>query len=112
MKFQFVLLGVLCCLVAQAAGKPSQVTPPANKSATGAQQSLKGCIDEQDGHYVLLDDLMVKITGLQSESSDKEIFAKYLGRKVQLRGTGSFGQNGMFKVTSIGQVTGNCGPAK
>jgi hypothetical protein len=112
MKFQVVLPGVLFCLAAQAAGQPGQGAPTPKQSASKAQQSLTGCVDEQDGQYVLLDDQMLKITSLQSAGSDQEVFAKHLGRKVQVRGTKSSGQKGTFKVTSIEQVSGNCGQAK
>jgi hypothetical protein len=69
-------------------------------------------MDEQDGQYVLLDDQMKKITNLRSAGSDKEVFAKHLGRRVQVRGTQSSGEKGMFKVTGIEQLSGNCGQAK
>jgi hypothetical protein len=112
MKFQVALLGVLICMVAQTAGNRSQSTPTPSKSAPTAQQSLTGCIDEQDGHYVLLDDQMVKITSLQSAGSDQEVFAKHLGRKVQVTGTKSSGQESTFTVTGIERVAGSCGRAK
>jgi hypothetical protein len=112
MKFRVVLMGVLFCLAVQAAGKPDQSAPAPNKASPAAQQTLTGCIDEQDGHYVLLDDLMLKITGLQSAGTDQEVFAKHLGSKVQVKGTRSSGQNSIFKVTRIEHVAGNCGQAK
>jgi hypothetical protein len=113
MKFQVVLPGVLFCLAAAAGNKPSQVDAPAmNQSAPTAQGALTGCIDEQDGHYVLLDDHMVKITNLQSAGSDKEVFAKHVGRMVRVRGTKSSGLTGTFKVTGIERLEGNCGEVK
>ena len=113
MKFLVVLIGVVCCLAAQTAGKPNQDSPTPSQSASKAQQSLTGCIDEQqDGQYVLLDDQMQKIARLQSAGSDKEVFAKHLGRMVQVKGTKSSGQKATFRVTSIEQVPGNCGQAK
>jgi hypothetical protein len=112
MKLQFVLIGVLFCLAAQAAGQPGQSAPKATKAGPAAQRILTGCVDEQNGHYVLLDDQMLKITGLQSAGADADVFAKYLGNKVQAKGTRSSGQDSMFKVTSIERVAGNCGPAK
>jgi len=108
---KFILLGVLLGLVAQAAGKLTQGAPAPNRSSR-AQQSLTGCIDEQDGRYVLLNDRMLKIASLQSANSDQEVFAKHLGHMVQVRGAKSSGKNGPFKVTSIEQVAGNCGQAK
>jgi hypothetical protein len=112
MKFQVVLLGVLVCMAAQAAGKPSQGVPAINQSAPEAQQSLTGCVDEQNGQYVLLDDQMVKITGLQSTGSDREVFAKYVGRKVKVSGSKDSGQKDTFKVNKIEQISASCGPAK
>jgi len=111
MKVRVILLGVLFCLAAQAVGKPGQGAP-ATKSVPAAQQSLTGCIDEQYGQYVLLDDQMLKITNLQPAGSDKEVFAKYLGHKVQVRGTKSSGPKGAFTVTGIEQIADNCGQAK
>ena len=111
MKFQVALLGVFICLTAQAASGLSQGAST-NKAVSRAQQSLTGCIDEQDGQYVLLDDQMLKITNLKSAGSDNEVFAKHLGHKVRVRGAKSSGQTGTFKVTDIEQLAGNCGQAK
>jgi hypothetical protein len=55
MKFQILLLGVLFFLAADAARKPSQSVPTAKSAGPVAQQILTSCIDEGDGHYVLLD---------------------------------------------------------
>jgi hypothetical protein len=112
MKFQAILLGALFCLVAQAASKPSQGAPTPNQSAPKAPESLTGCVDQRDGQYVLLDDQMLKIANLQTAGSDQEVFAKHLGRMVQVKGTKSSGQKATFRVTSIEQVPGNCGQAK
>jgi hypothetical protein len=56
--------------------------------------------------------MMLKITNLQSAGTEREVFAKYLGRRVQVRGTRSSGQNSIFKVTSIGDAAANWGEAK
>jgi hypothetical protein len=111
MKYQMVLLGVLIGLTPQAGSKPSQGATT-NQSAAETRQSLTGCMDEQNGQYVLLDNQMQKIVGLQSAGSDREVFAKYVGRKVQVSGTRSSGQQSVFKVTSIEQVSSTCGKAK
>lgn len=111
MKFQVVLLAVLICLAAQAAGKPNQGATT-DKSDSRAQQSLTGCMDEQAGQYVLLDNQMRKIVRLQPAGSDREVFAKHLGRMVQVKGTQSTTQKGTFIVAGIEQVPGNCGRAK
>ena len=112
MKFQIVLLGIFFCLAAQAASKPGQDAPTPGQSAPKASQSLTGCVDEQDGQYILLDNQMLKIANLQSEGSDQEVFAKHLGRMVKVKGTKSAGQEGTFTVTSIEPIPGNCGQAK
>jgi len=62
---------------------------------------LTGCVDEQFGQYVLLDNQMAKITSLQSAGPEKEVFAKYLGHKVQVRGTRTSGPKATFTVTGI-----------
>jgi hypothetical protein len=111
MKLQVVLLGALICLAAQSADQPSQVTP-AHKSAAREARSLTGCIDEQDGQYVLLDDQMLKMADLQSTGSDNDVFAKHVGRMVRVRGTNSSERKGTFRVTGIERVAGDCGQVK
>jgi hypothetical protein len=100
MKLQLLLAGVLFGLAQHAAGNPAKAAPK-------AQQTLTGCIDEQAGQYVLLDDRMVKIASLQSAGTDKEVFAKHLGRKVQVTGAEPSGRKGVFRVTRIEQVRGD-----
>ena len=99
MKLRFALPGILLCLAAQAAGQSNQ-------------KSLTGCLDEQGGQYVLLDDQMLKIVNLESAGPDKEVFAKHLGHKVRVKGTQPSEKKGAFKVTSIEQVSANCEPSK
>jgi hypothetical protein len=111
MKVQVILLGVLFCLAAQVAGQPSQGAP-ATKFVPVAQQSLTGCVDEQFGQYVLLDGLMLRITGLQSAGPNNDVFAKYVGHEVQVKGTKSSGLKTTFTVTNIVQIADICGQAK
>ncbi len=111
MKFQIVMLGVLFCGPALAADNPIQWSP-ATKSVPVTPQSLTGCIDEQFGQYVLLDGQMVKIVSLQSAGPNKDVFAKYLGRQVQVRGTKSSGPKATFTVTSIEQIAETCGQGR
>ena len=110
MKTHVVLVGILACLLAQAGSKPESAA--AGQPAAAAQQSLTGCIDEQNGQYVLLDDQMVKMTALQSAGSGKDVFAKYVGRKVQVSGTAASGPKGVFTVSRIEQISASCGPGK
>jgi hypothetical protein len=111
MKFQLALLGLLLGLAQQAGSRPGQGAPT-NQAVPEAQRSLTGCIDEQNGQYVLLDDQMLKIASLQSAGTEREVFAKYVGRKVRVSGTGSSRQNSVFKVTRIERIASSCGPAK
>jgi len=111
MKIEAAMLGVLFCLAAHSAGKPSQPSAT-NRTVPVAKQSLIGCIDEQYGQYVLLDDQMVKITNLKSTGSEKDVFAKYVGHKVQVRGTKSSGPTAAFTVTGVEQIADNCSQAK
>lgn len=104
MKFRIVILGVLISL-SQAAG--SQDNPP-TKSNSSAEQRLTGCLDEQDGHYVLLDDQMHKVISLQSPGSDDTWFARFMGHEVRVTGTQSSVQQGLFEVTGIEQISDSC----
>ena len=110
MKFRIVMLGVLFGMSALAADNPIQ-WPTASKSAA-APQSLTGCVDEQFGQYILLDGQMAKIVNLQSAGSNQDIFAKYVGREVRVKGTKSSGSKATFTVTGIEQIAETCGQAK
>ena len=52
---------------------------------------------------------MMKVAGLQAAGTNKEVFAKHLGRRVQVIGTEPAGRRGMFLVTRIAPVSGRCG---
>jgi gluconate kinase len=80
------------------------------QAVSPAEQSLTGCVDEQNGHYVLRDVLSSQLIHLQSPGSDDDAyFAKYLGHEAQVSGTRS---SDTFKVTHISQVADLCGAAK
>jgi hypothetical protein len=108
MKVRGILLVASFCLAALAASNASQGTPM-TKFVPAAQQSLTGCVDEQFGQYVLLDGLMMKITGLQSAGPSNDIFAKFVGHEVQVKGTKSPGPKATFNVTGIVQIADTCG---
>ena len=82
----------------------------ASKEKTTA--SMTGCIDEQQGHYVLLDDrAMNQIAELEADGFPPESFAKHLGHKVTVRGIGSTGSaRPLFKVRTIETVSETCAP--
>ena len=95
-------------MAARVAGQPSQGAP-AGKSAAAAPRSLTGCMDEQFGQYVLLDSHMVKIAGLQYAGTSNDIFAKFVGHEVQIKGTKSPGSKATFTVTGVVQIADICG---
>jgi len=73
---------------------------------------LTGCVDEQNGHYVMVDDRTLDpIADLQAEGFETEGFAKHMGHKVTVRGTSNPGQTRpLFKVRSIETVSDTCAP--
>jgi hypothetical protein len=89
--------------------KEEKQQPKAN--ATKAT-SLTGCLDEQEGHYLLVDDRDLKpIANLEAEGFPTEGFAKHLGHKVTVRGiSSSSGDRPTFKVRTIETVSEMCGP--
>jgi hypothetical protein len=55
---------------------------------------------------------MQKIINLQSAGPERDVFAKYVGHKVEVRGTMSSGAKTTFTVAGIVQIADTCGPAK
>lgn len=114
-----MLLSVILANVALAAPPDQKPSPSdgakksAPKSKAGNQQSLTGCVDEQDGKYVLLDDRMLgKLADLETAiAGSEDVFAKHVGHKVIVRGSKSSEQEGKFKVASIEDVSAVCAPA-
>jgi hypothetical protein len=74
--------------------------------------ALTGCVDEQEGHYVMVDDRTLSpVANLEAEGFPAEGFAKHLGHKVTVRGTSNpDGARPTFKVRSIETVSESCGP--
>jgi hypothetical protein len=104
MKFHVILIAMLACVPVSGASKA--------KSQPAPQPAMTGCIDEQDGQYVLLDEQMRKVVSLVSAGPDQEVFAKHVGHKVEVKGTAPRGGSGTFRVTVIRQLEGACGQAK
>jgi hypothetical protein len=77
-----------------------------------APASLTGCIDEQEGNYVLLSDrTMNPIASLEADGFPREGFAKHVGHKVTVRGTSTAqGSLPLFKVRTIETVADTCTP--
>ena len=75
---------------------------------------LADLLGEQVGNSasVLLDGLMLKITGLRSTGSNNDVFAKYVGHEVQVKGAKSPGPKATFIVTGVVQIADICGQSK
>jgi hypothetical protein len=89
--------------------RPQEQEP--KKAATkGQTASLTGCVDEQDGKWVLVSDkTMAIIATLAADGFPTEAFAKHMGHKVTVRGTGSSGgSSSTFKVREIEPISDTC----
>jgi hypothetical protein len=74
--------------------------------------SLTGCVDQQDGQFVLVDDHDLKVVAnLDAEGFPAEGFAKHVGQKVTVRGVSNPGSTRpVFKVRTIETVSETCAP--
>jgi len=117
-KFSF--LSILSAALMLSAPADQKSGPPsgsqkkaAPKSQSNRLESLTGCVDEQDGKYVLLDDHMLKkLANLETTIANSEdVFAKHMGHKVIVKGTKTSGSE-TFKVASIEEVAAVCAPAQ
>jgi hypothetical protein len=106
------LLAVFCCAIpAQETPKPAPKKQEQSKSKS-ASASMKGCVDQQDGQYVLVNEqTMALIANLEADGFPTEGFAKHMGEKVTVRGTSSSdGTRPVFRVRSIEVVSQTCAP--
>jgi hypothetical protein len=83
-----------------------------SKKKAAPQASLTGCIDQQEGRYVLVDDKTLSaVADLNADGFPTEGFAKYMGHKVTLRGISNPGSTRpAFKVRSIETISESCAP--
>jgi hypothetical protein len=111
------VLAVFCSLcyaqsnpVVSKAGSQEQpkADPKSTKPVPAA--SLTGCVDEQEGQWVLVNDqTMAVITHLAADGFPTEAFAKHVGHKVTVRGTASSGGTSpQFKVRTIETISETC----
>lgn len=118
---RFAVLAVISLASVALAAPPEEKLSPGDaaqkKSAPKAkrnesQQTMTGCVDEQDGKYVLLDDSMLKkLVDLEAAgASAEDFFAKHVGHKVTIKGNKSAEAEGRFKVTSIQDIAAVCAP--
>lgn len=96
----------------QADQKQNQDQKPKPSKAKDSGTSLTGCIDEQNGHYVMVNDRTLDpIADLQADGFETEGFAKHVGHKVTVRGTSNPGETRpLFKVRSIEAISDTCAP--
>lgn len=114
MRFQILFLGAILGLAAMAQGQTGKQEPKTTQSAdrmkqfaTAGEQSVTGCVDEQNGHYVLHDVQTSQLVTLKSTGTDDDSqFAKFLGHQTQASGNLS---SGTMKVARIAQVADMCG---
>ena len=112
---QFVLLALVFFLLATPVGAQNNSGGKEGQPKTDSKTSaMTGCIDEQGGHYVLVEDRnMTPIADLIADGFPTEGFAKHMGHKVTVRGTTSASGNESrptFKVRSIDTVSQTCAP--
>ena len=84
--------------------------PKAKSEPKGQISSLTGCVDEQEGQWVLVNDqTMAIIANLAADGFPTEGFAKHVGHKVTVRGTSSSGgSHPLFKVRTIETISETC----
>jgi hypothetical protein len=117
MKLHILVAGGLLCLGMAASGQTRSQDQNSNSKSTqsanrmkrptdASAQSVTGCVDEQDGHYVLRDTKTDQLIRLQATgvSADND-FARFVGHQAQASGTIS---GGTLTVTQIGQVADMC----
>ena len=90
---------------------PTKEANRSKKAEPKAAASLTGCVDEQNGQYVLIhDQTRDLIANLEADGFPTEAFAKHLGHKVTVRGTSNpNGAHPVFKVRSVETVSDVCG---
>ena len=108
--FAAILFAFHSPIAAPAPQQENQQQP--KKDAKSQGDSMTGCIDEQDGIYVLTNDRdLALIAILQADGFPTEAFAKHVGHKVTVRGTTiPGGPHPTFKVRSIAAVSDSCTP--
>ena len=106
--------GVFCNAFAEQDGQKQESKEKAAPPAKDATASLTGCVDEQEGSYVLLNDrTMSPIANLEADGFPKEGFAKHVGHKVTVRGiSNSQGALPLFRVRTIETISETCTPQR
>jgi maltose-binding protein MalE len=105
------MIGDPTVAVAQQSKQPAKQKKQSNGKAE--QKALTGCVDQQDGQYVLIQELGRSVmANLEAEGFPTEGFAKHVGHKVTVRGTSNSdgGERPVFRVRSVEAISDTCGP--
>jgi competence protein ComGC len=108
--FLLALIGATALPIAALA--PQQEKQQPKKDSKTGNDSMTGCVDEQNGNYVLTNDRdLALIAHLEADGFPTEAFAKHMGHKVTVRGTVVPGSSEpTFKVRSVTPVSDTCAP--
>ena len=111
-SFPWSVPGVSATSLSEQTGQKQQKKQPSKKEQTKAETTLTGCIDEQNGQYLLISDRTREpIADLVADGFPTEGFARHLGHTVTIRGTvNSEGVRPVFRVRGIQPVSDTCGP--
>jgi len=103
---------VVCTPRLVAAADEQQQGSKKDSKTKGDSASMTGCIDEDNGHYVLISDrTRATIANLEAEGFPVEGFAKHVGHRVTVRGTvNPAGDVPLFRVRSIETINETCEP--
>jgi hypothetical protein len=106
----FTVLAVTLQCSANAAQSKEQSKKPAKQEQKTT--TMTGCVDEQQGHYVLVDDhSLARVADLEADGFPNEGFAKHMGHKVTVRGISTTnGARPLFKVRTVETVSETCAP--
>jgi hypothetical protein len=91
---------------------PQESKQQPRKQESRPSTSLTGCVDEQEGRYILVDERNLNpIADLVADGFPTEGFAKHVGHKVIVRGaSGPEGAHPVFRVRNIETVSEVCAP--
>jgi hypothetical protein len=117
-RFQLLAFFALFGIVSGTTAARSEQAPPKPKQEQKKQPektsaaSLTGCIDEQNGKYLMIDNrTRDPIADLAAEGFELEGFAKHVGHTVTIRGISSPGESRpLFRVRSIEPISDSCEP--
>jgi len=108
----FLSVSPLIWLPAGAAQEKQPSAPSKKAPAKASSSSLSGCVDQQDGQYVLInEESRSPIANLEADGFPTEGFAKHVGQKVTVRGTSRAAgtERPVFKVRSVEKLSDACG---